>query len=229
LKPSGQEIPNEEDGNPFRSLGHWIGEGISVGTLASAIEQSDIYTWDRFGRFGKAFPADVAEALDLLAMQYKWEADPEAVRREDPRSPLDQCDGDWENPFARFGWAKGVTPDFDNIRQTQSEAAPKRHDRVTRKAPDAFVGAFVRLLVEIVRRDPAINIDEMPGNKSDLLAVASKFDARLDHSLSTFDSYIEGLCRFKRGSRTSGYYMERFPEYCTSNRGRLTKGNPTAA
>jgi len=212
LKTGGREIPDDEDGNPFKTISQLVGCGTSIATLATAIEKDGVYTWDRFGRFGKASDEDKALALDLLEAQYKWASDPEADRREDPRSPMDQCEGDWTNPFERFGWAAEVEPDFKNICQTQVEDVPKKDLRVKRKAPDAFVGAFARLLVEIAKRDPDINIDEMPGIKADLLAVAIKFDG-LEHPLSTFDSYIEGLCKFKRGGRPSKYYMQLFPEY----------------
>ena len=213
MKGQAREVPDDEDGNPFRTLGELIGINISVGTLATAIEQHGIYTWDRFGRFGKASDPDKEQALYLLAVQHKWEADPEASLREDTRSPLDQCDGDWDRPFDRFGWASEVAPDFDNIRQAQSEEEPKRRAGVRRKAPDSFVAAFVKLAVALARRDPAFDIEEMPGIKTDLHALAIKFDDKLDHSYSTFDSYIEGLCKFKRGSRSSNYYQSRFPEY----------------
>jgi len=69
------------------------------------------------------------------------------------------------------------------------------------------------LFVEIAKKDPQLELDRMPGIKSDLYALAIKFDAKLDHSLSTFDTYIECLCKFKRGSRSSDYYQTHFPEY----------------
>lgn len=213
MRTSGPEIPDDENANPFMTLSELIKTNISVGTLASAIEQSGIYTWDRFGRFGKACDSDRERAFHLLEAQHKWEADAEAERSDDPRSPLEQYDGFWDSPFDRFGWAAEVAPNFANIRQSQVEDVPKPVGKVRRKAPDAFVGGFVRLLVEIARRDSKINIDEMPGIKSDLLAVASKFDQRLDHASGTFDSYIERLCKFKPGSRSVKYYAELFPEY----------------
>lgn len=209
-----REIPDDEAGNPFKTLGEWLRDNISVGTLASAIEdeKSGIYTWDRFGRFGKAGEEDRARALNLLELQHQWASDPMAALSDDPRSPLEQVEGDYDNPFDRFGWAKEVTPDFNKIRQSQNEDVSKPVSKIRRKAPDAFVGAFVRLLVEIAKRDKTINVDEMPGTKSDLLAVAIKFEG-LEHSPSTFDSYIEGLCKFKRGSRSGKYYAGLFPEY----------------
>jgi hypothetical protein len=213
MKGDARAVPNEEDGNPFLTLGQLLGINISVGTLATAIEQHGIYTWDRFGRFGKASDPDKDRALSLLEVQHKWEVDAEASFREDPRSPLEQCEGDWDSPFDRFGWASEVAPDFDNIRRAQSEEEPKRKSIVRRKAPDSFVAAFVKLAVEIAKRDPAFNIEEMPGIKADLHELAIKFDDKLDHSYTTFDSYIEGLCKFKRGSRASNYYRSQFPEY----------------
>jgi len=213
MKGDARAVPDDEDGNPFLTLGQLLRIDVSVGTLATAIEQHGIYTWDRFGRFGKASDPDKDRALSLLEVQHNWEADAEASFREDPRSPLEKCEGDWDSPFDRFGWASEVAPDFDNIRQSQSEEEPKRKSIARRKAPDSFVAAFVKLAVEMAKSDPAFNIEEMPGIKADLHALAIKFDDKLDHPYSTFDSYIEGLCKFKRGSRSSDYYRMHFPEY----------------
>jgi len=155
----------------------------------------------------------IDRALSLLAAQHKWAYNPETSQLEDPRSPLEQCEDTWDSPFDRFGWAAEVAPDFDNIRRAQSEEEPKRKSILRRKAPDSFVAAFVKLAVEIAKRDPAFNIGEMPGIKANLHELAIKFDDKLDHPYNTFDSYIEGLCKFKRGSRSSNYYQSQFPEY----------------
>ena len=208
----------------FITLGQLIWQNISIPTLATAIEKEGINTYDRFGRLAKACDTDRSYILELLADQYKYETDFRTYVKSNgtPLSPLERFEEppqdaeeaeDWDNPFEQFGWSADAPPDFNNIRQSQIEAEPKKVGNVRRKAPDAFVAAFVRLLVEIAKRDPAINIDEMPGIKKDLLAVASKFDAKLDCPESTFDSYIEGLCKFKRGSRPSKYYEDLFPEY----------------
>lgn len=206
----------------FNTLGQLISQDISIPTLVTAIEKEGIYTIDRFGRLVKACDTNHVFVLNLLAKQYKWTIDPCVERFTDPRSPLEKYEEppntpddaeDWENPFDQFGWSADVLPNFENIFQSQIEAEPKSLNMAKRKAPDAFVAGFVRLLVEIAKRDPAINIDEMPGIKKDLLAVARKFNDILDRPESTFDSYIEGLCKFKKGSRTGKYYEEFFPEY----------------
>ncbi len=208
----GRDLSDGETGNSFLTLGQLLRLNISVGTLVTAIEQNGIYTWDRFGRFGQASDPDKERAFSLLAAQHEWSIEPEFIRGEDPRSPLEQWEGDWDDPFEHFGWAPEVAPDFDNIRQTQSEEEPKRKPVTRRKAPDLFVAAFVKLAVEMAKRDSKFNIDEMPGIKTDLHALAIKFDD-MDYAFTTFDSYLEGLCKFKRGSRSSNYYQMLFPEY----------------
>lgn len=223
MKSQTQEtLIDGEVSNPFVTLGDLINEDIPIAALATAIEIGGIYSWDRFGRYGKTGDVNMAFVLDLLAKQYRWVMDPCVERLRDPRSPLEQYEEppnnpddaeDWVNPFDQFGWMKNERPDFDNIHQPQIENGLKPVNKAKRKAPDAFVAALVRLLVEIAKRDPDINIDEMPGIKTNLLAVASKFNAKLDCTETTFDSYIEGLCKFKRGSRTSKYYEELFPGY----------------
>jgi hypothetical protein len=86
-----------------------------------------------------------------------------------------------------------------------------------RKAPDAFVAALLRLFVEITHRttknETVFSTTELPGTKADLLEVASKFDEVFCVELNTFDSYIHGLCQFKRGSKKSTFYRNLFPEY----------------
>jgi hypothetical protein len=148
-------------------------------------------------------------------VQLKWETDPEAPFREDPRSPLEQCEDDWDSPFESFGWAAQVVPDFENIQKLAGKLKKERYLR--RRAPDAFMAAFMKLSNELARRDPDFNLEKMPGKKSDLLELAIKFDAALDHTLSTFDTYLKGLCKFKKGARPSNYYRLKFPEYFTSN------------
>lgn len=86
-----------------------------------------------------------------------------------------------------------------------------------RKAPDAFVAALIRLLAETAKRAGAkglkFDVSEMPGQKEDLLAVAKKFDGKnFNKSLSTFDTYISGLCRFGQGAGHSSFYAELFKD-----------------
>lgn len=91
-----------------------------MATLATAIEQHGIYTWDRFGRFGLANDADKNKALCLLEVQYEWECDAGARYSSDPRSPLDQCKG-FDNPFSQFGWPDAVIPDFANLNKSNQD------------------------------------------------------------------------------------------------------------
>lgn len=85
------------------------------------------------------------------------------------------------------------------------------------KAPRAFRSALEKLFLEIERRAKAQGLlfdrKAMPGRKVDLQALANKFDARLDHTLRTFDDYLEGSCCFKRGARETNFYGTLFPEF----------------
>ncbi len=213
-----REIPNEDD-NPFVSLGDLLSKKVSVATLATAIEKHGIYTWDRFGRFGKIEKENAATAaataFDYLARVVEWEdehaGDAPGIHPAE-QHPLDATNG-MSTPFCTFGWAKEVLPDLDTIKHAQTEAPQKPGVAVKRKAPDKFVAALVRLLVEIAKRDPKIDIDAMPGTKADFLALAQKQDAELDRPLATFDTYIESLCKFRPGSRTGDYYQKLFPNF----------------
>ncbi len=210
------DIPDAED-NQFWTLGELI-EKVSVATLASAIEQDGIYTWDRFGRFGLADKEGKAEALHLLAMHYQWESAPSGDRStsdHDHRSPMEQWGCSWDNAYSHFGWAAKVAPDFDKILHTQPEVPTIHGVKIKRKAPDTFVVALTKLLVDIAKKDPTLDITQMPGVKADLHALAVKRDADLRCELSTFDTYIGPFCQFKRGARPSGYYRKLF-ENCSA-------------
>ncbi len=209
-----REIPNDDD-NPFVNLGDLLSKKVSVATLATAIETKGIYTWDRFGRFGQANEKDKTQALDYLAKVHEYETEldwelPGSVHTE--QHPLDATAG-ISSPFSTCGWTEGVLPDFAAIRLAQAEAPQKPAAMAKRKAPDKFVAALVRLLVEIAKKDSKINIDEMPGTKADFRELAIKVSQNLDHTLSTFDTYIEGFCKFKSGARPNDYYRKLFPEY----------------
>jgi hypothetical protein len=217
-----QTAAGDEDSNPFITLGTLIYDGVPIQSLVTAIEKSGIYTIDRFDLYVHANDEGKARAVDLLAKEYEWRKDhwsewqdPEAECMD--MSPLDygyanKRSGDptdTYNPYDDYGWPESSLPNF-KIDEGAQGALP---GKVKRRAPDTFVAAFVRLLVEIAKRDSTINIDEMPGTKADLHAVAIKFNDRLDCSVATFDTYIEGLCKFKRGSKSGDYYKDLFPKY----------------
>jgi len=115
-----QEIPDDENGNPFLDLAALLSIKLSVGKLASAIESHGIYTLDKYGRFGLANDADKQRALDLIEIFYKWKNTPENEKAyEDLQSPLDRCDDYFE-----FGWASKVAPNFEDIGNAHAMGAP---------------------------------------------------------------------------------------------------------
>ncbi len=107
------EVPIDEDGNPFVSLGELLSANRTVAVLATAIEKFGIYTWDRWGRFGEANIEDKALALKYLAGYREWELDVDPQTnfhlKEDP---LSRTAGD-ATPFSDCGWHKNDLPDFD--------------------------------------------------------------------------------------------------------------------
>jgi hypothetical protein len=107
--------------------------------------------------------------------------------------------------------------------QPTTTFAPDNEPAAKRKAPDVFIAALIRLLVEISKRaakkgmpfDP----DAMPGTKADFRELAIKFDDRLDKGGRTFDDYLAGLVRFKLGARQMPFYQDLFPEYFAPTKG----------
>lgn len=206
-------LADHADERLFLSLAHLLNQKISVGTLATAIEEEGVYTWDRFGRFGLAKDEDRSTAFSLLAAMHAWAMDPDVQGSADPRSPLELAE-DYQSPdFCIFGWPVERAPNFEKIRLSQSELESRNTASGKRKAPDKFVAALVKLLIVIAKRDRDFNIDKMPGTKPDFHAVAIKYDQRLDLAFDTFDTYIRSFCKFKQGSRPSDYYRKLFPEY----------------
>lgn len=196
-------------------LAEFLGvEEVTAALIAAVVEKEGIFHFDRFGRCVPANENDKTQALDLVAYHYDWCRAPESDRQNDPRSPVEQSADNYPNEYARFGWATKVLPNFKGIHQSlvESQAVGPIRDK-KRKAPDAFVAALIRLLVEIAKKDPALDVDAMPGTKADFLQLASKFDEKLDCPLGTFDTYIEFLCKFNRGARSGTYYRKHFPEF----------------
>ena len=122
-----------DERNPWNSLADLLSRKTSVAALATAIEEKEIYTWDRFGRMIKAPKGDAndvysqARALDLLALVYKNAVDaqndldsgvgPEAMHR------LDGFIEDFDGPLVRFGWPADKCPDFETYKPEHT--APK--------------------------------------------------------------------------------------------------------
>ncbi|WP_283744283.1 hypothetical protein [Sideroxydans sp. CL21] len=91
------------------------------------------------------------------------------------------------------------------------------------KAPRKFSEAFDKLLDEIDKRyntqGGKLDRNAMPGTKDQLRYVARKFEPKsMTVELSTFDDYIAGVVKFKKGRQAIGTpnpYTDLFPEYST--------------
>ena len=116
LIPSGNELPDDET-NTFQTFRLLLSSkfNISVQTLATAVEQFGVYSWDRFGRF-RHFGAetDIGEkGLSLLASICEFEKN-YGGSEDDHNHPLNSLD-QWNDPYWAYGWAQAVTPDFCEI------------------------------------------------------------------------------------------------------------------
>lgn len=153
-----REYPDAEDGNPFLDLSTLLRNGIggarivSVATLASAIENFGIYTWDEYGRFRrfeKGTPP-VDRALGLLAWVYKFE---HTYQSGDEQHPLDVSSGE-DDPFWALGWASEVAPDFGAIKAGQLEdRKPTKSDP---RKENAYLNIIGALLEYIEGRSPGV-------------------------------------------------------------------------
>lgn len=118
--------------------------GTGIGVLASAIEQASIFTWDRFGRFGKADDGARRRILDLLAAEHAWRLAPEPGSM----APMDAAFDANVDEFSTFGWPAGELPDLaalasgiDSRPQPQSKAGQT-------KARDTALVAVAALMRE---------------------------------------------------------------------------------
>lgn len=139
----------------FKPLWHLISrEKIAIGTLATAIEKSDIQGWDRFGRF-KPFKSDSKgddcdrfnRVLDALAAQHRWDEAPDANR-----SPLDEAeDFAGSNHCFEWGWLENQLPDFSAIvagaagQPSEPERKPSKREENNDKV---LIGVLLQVLKE---------------------------------------------------------------------------------
>jgi hypothetical protein len=158
--------PDNEQ-NPWKSLADLLINKMDVVTLASAIEEKGIYTWDRFGRMRDATKGDAndlyskARALDLLALVYKSDIE---AHNDIERHDLDEFIEDYDGPLVGFGWPLDECPDFEKYKPEHSMPATVK--RAGQPHEDNLLGtrerkslyAIIRALITIAKipTDPII-------------------------------------------------------------------------
>lgn len=123
--------------------------GVSVGSLATEVEDSGVHGWDRFGRFKRFAPEDgeALRVLDRLALHYDKVSHSERYAEDsgipDPESDL----------LYYFGWAVDRLPSF-----VEGEAVrkPQRPQSAAREENSAL------RLVEALRR---LALGDLTGNR----------------------------------------------------------------
>ncbi|WP_413456944.1 hypothetical protein [Herbaspirillum huttiense] len=89
---------------------------------------------------------------------------------------------------------------------------PNRAKSNKKKTPPiSFLAALVKLISEIARaaesKGKSFSTEEMPGTKAEFKKLADQRDAEFRSlSDSTFEDYIKGICKFKRGASVSEFY-----------------------
>jgi hypothetical protein len=167
-----------------------------------------------FGRDG--VPANPRRPVSLhsfaaLVRRLGWVAPPELLAMADEQKTSTTAEGkrtDLEEAVSRFH------PEAEASPQGGEEAA---NDPIAkRKAPDLFVNALIRLLVEIDKRAAEkgmpFDVNEMPGTKADFRALAVTFNGELFKAQSAFNDYLAGLVRFKQGAQETAFYRDLFPK-----------------
>lgn len=125
-------------------------------------------------------------------------------------------------------WLKKLPPEFIeigdvdgvNVSKTdiEKDAKSKEHAINNSKKPVKFIAALIKLLVEIsyrqARKGHKVDVDKLPGIRSDLQKIANRFDRENLGGLtdSTFNTYIKGLCGFVGGSKSCDFYNDLFSD-----------------
>jgi hypothetical protein len=140
-----KEIPDETN-NPFVDLRWLLSKKVtSVAVIATAIETSGIYTWDKYGRykkFDKSTP-EAARALTLLGYIYEYE-NTHQLGEISEQHPLDKSEG-VDDEYYKYGWAHEVLPNFQEIQHNQGEV-PKPVNGSSMKGDNANLRIIAALL-----------------------------------------------------------------------------------
>ncbi len=171
MKP--QEVPNDEEGNPFSRLSQLLAypRTVSIATLATAIEEAGIYSWDKYGRF-KKFDKNSPEnslALALLAEIHTYEQAPDATHSYEDRHPLESCEDDWDNPFAKYGWASKVMPDFEAIVANQIEIPDAKKPPGKKREETSYLNIIGALLAYIAGGVKGVGLHPSFSNEMNLI------------------------------------------------------------
>jgi hypothetical protein len=106
----------------------------SPGAIATAIEKTGIFGWDRFGRWRQFKPdsKEAGRALDAIADVYDYESDPERSIR-DEEHPLDAGAMYPGYLWELFGWPIGSVPEFVEDTPSRVPQTPARTAGETRR------------------------------------------------------------------------------------------------
>jgi len=135
------EINETDTSQPaFRKIRYYLDGGpekrkVTIGVLATAIENEGIYTWDCYGRFDIADEDAKERMLYLLAQVYTHEND--WLIPPNPKDhPIDFLTNMPDDMCSFFGWPENEIPDFENIAKEHVKTARARPD--TPQARAAF-------------------------------------------------------------------------------------------
>ncbi len=118
---------------------------VHPSAIATAIEAKGVDGVDRFGRQGHFVQgsAEVNEALDALAEQFRYLVEPEDDTTVSPA----ESDDDVLSPFMRYGWSKSKLPSFAvPDLQFASEIRPTRREGKGANADMRIIAALVALV-----------------------------------------------------------------------------------
>jgi hypothetical protein len=193
---------------------------IEPAVVATAVEQGGVFAFDPFQRLGPATPEQIIELLRLLAAQAQWAIAPNQYS--DVRSPIEETVGECGGPYSGYGWPKARVPHFESIRQAMVRSQLEVGSGKVQRPSDGTLGQrgtgggrisrsaaapLEKLLSKLEANDPNFSRMKMPGQKADFLALAIKVEG-LDLVLSTFTTYLKGVCKFRQGARPTDYYRK---------------------
>lgn len=178
MDPQDWEKIDDEGGNPFLTLRELLrhGHNVSVATLATAVEQYGVFSWDEYGRF-RRFGSETEEgrrALRLLALVYKSDGEPWKYNEGYEQHPLDEDEGP-DNPFCSFGWAFNSIPDFGTISAGQCDERPRQSGADTKLRDSTLV------IIAALCKKASINTDiKVRGEAVKVVKLVETLGARMD-------------------------------------------------
>lgn len=148
-----------------------------------------------------------------------WELDKKLEREKIAANEKDEEDKDFEREDDTLCLTPFLPPEIENKLWRYSDKYPlnsTNHTNSKRKVGEERSGRIDELTNEITKaaktQNIKIDLNNMPGTRKDLHELAQAINIKkYSCAPSTFNDWLKGKVKFKRGSRSSDFYKKLFP------------------